>query len=129
MPEASRGRTARRSDPAPGELLKELEQTLLRLPEWTEAQSRPVGPQDAAPTAGRDGDWAASPPVFVLIHSPLLGPTSWSLVAQDLARGGHQTLTPSLLGIANAPQPHWRYVLSAVRAATMGIDAPVVLVG
>jgi Alpha/beta hydrolase family len=67
--------------------------------------------------------------VFVLIHSPLLGPTSWSLVAQELARRGHQATVPSLLGIASAPEPQWRYALSAVRAATAGLTSPIVLVG
>jgi Alpha/beta hydrolase family len=67
--------------------------------------------------------------VSVLIHSPLLGPASWSLVAQELARRGHEAIVPSLLGIGSAPEPQWHYALSAVRAMTVGISSPIVLVG
>jgi pimeloyl-ACP methyl ester carboxylesterase len=68
-------------------------------------------------------------PAFVLIHSPLLGPASWSLVAHELQRHGHEAVVPSLRGIASAPEPQWRYALSAVRAATVGIGSPAILIG
>jgi Alpha/beta hydrolase family len=65
----------------------------------------------------------------VLIHSPLLGPTSWSLVLQELKRRGYQAVAPSLLGIGTAPPPQWRHVPEAVRRATTPIVSPVMLVG
>jgi hypothetical protein len=60
---------------------------------------------------------------------PRSGPTSWSLVTQELARRGHPAIVASLVAIATAPEPQWRYALSAVRAMTVGISSPIVLVG
>lgn len=68
-------------------------------------------------------------PVFVLIHSPLVGPTTWLPVADELARRRREAVVPSLLGVAAAPAPQWRHVPEAVRAATAETAAPVVLVG
>jgi hypothetical protein len=44
-------------------------------------------------------------PVFVLIHSPLIGPKTWLPVADELVRRGREALVPSLLGVAAAPAP------------------------
>lgn len=66
---------------------------------------------------------------FVLIHSPLVGPRTWELVAHELRRQGRETAVPSLLGVADAPVPQWRHCVAAVRAATEDIGGPVVLVG
>src|SRR5919198_1454877 len=68
-------------------------------------------------------------PVFVLVHSPLVGPTSWLPVAEEFARRGREVVVPSLLGVAEAPEPKWRHVPEVVRAATAETGAPVVLVG
>jgi alpha-beta hydrolase superfamily lysophospholipase len=68
-------------------------------------------------------------PVFVLIHSPLVGPTTWLPVADELVRRQREAVVPSLLGVAAAPAPQWRHVPEAVRAATAETAAPVVLVG
>lgn len=68
-------------------------------------------------------------PVFVLIHSPLVGPTSWSLVAHELEVRGREAVVPSLLGVADAAPPQWRHAAKAVRAATAHIRSPTVLVG
>jgi hypothetical protein len=67
-------------------------------------------------------------PVFVLIHSPLVGPTTWLPVAEELVRRRREAVVPSLLGVAAAPAPQWRHVPEAVRAATAETAAPVVLV-
>jgi hypothetical protein len=92
-----------------------------------QAQPRPGwdlrGEQRARAAEGEAG------PVFVLVHSPLLGPTSWALVGQELSRRGHQAIVPSLLGIPNAPDPKWRYATAAVRAATARVAAPMILIG
>jgi len=66
---------------------------------------------------------------FVLIHSPLVGPTTWSPLADELERRGREAVVPSLLGVADAPSPQWRHVPEAVRAATAGAGSPAVLVG
>jgi pimeloyl-ACP methyl ester carboxylesterase len=68
-------------------------------------------------------------PVFVLIHSPFVGPTTWSLVARELERHGREALVPSLLGIADAEGPQWHRAGEAVRAAVASTANPVVLVG
>jgi hypothetical protein len=113
-------------------VLRDLEQALFRLPDSAgplEARPRPADPHKAVPTVQGEAGWAGRSPAFVLIHSPLLGPTSWSLVAQELRRRGHEAIVPSLLGIAQAPRPQWRYALSAVRAMTIGLTSQVMLVG
>jgi hypothetical protein len=68
-------------------------------------------------------------PVFVLIHSPLVGPTTWLPVADELLRRGREAVVPSLLGIATAPAPQWRHAQEAVRAVAAETAVPVVLVG
>jgi hypothetical protein len=65
----------------------------------------------------------------VLIHSPLVGPTTCSPVAHELQRRGRLALVPSLLGVAEAPVPQWRYVLEAARVATARTDNAIVLAG
>jgi hypothetical protein len=67
--------------------------------------------------------------VFVLVHSPLVGPTSWMPVAQELERRGRSPVVPSLLGVAEAPAPQWRHVLDVVRSATSRLRARIILVG
>jgi pimeloyl-ACP methyl ester carboxylesterase len=74
--------------------------------------------------APREGD-----PIFVLIHSPLVGPTAWSPVADELARRGREALVPSLRSVPDPAAPHWRQLSEAVRAATAETADPVVLVG
>jgi pimeloyl-ACP methyl ester carboxylesterase len=68
-------------------------------------------------------------PVFVLIHSPLVGPTTWSPVAKELERRGREAVVPSLLGVADAAAPRRRHIPEAVRAATADSPNPTVLVG
>jgi pimeloyl-ACP methyl ester carboxylesterase len=65
----------------------------------------------------------------VLVHSPLVGPTTWSPVAPELERRGREAVIPSLLGVANAAAPQWRHAPEAIRAATAGVLNPLVLVG
>jgi pimeloyl-ACP methyl ester carboxylesterase len=67
--------------------------------------------------------------VFVLIHSPLVGPRTWAPVARELERRGRHVVLPSLLGAATAPPPQWRYCIDAARAATSTLPEPIVLVG
>ncbi len=68
-------------------------------------------------------------PIFVLIHSPLVGPGTWTPVARELERRGRQVVVPSLLGAATAPPPQWGYCVDAVRSATGMLSTPIVLVG
>jgi pimeloyl-ACP methyl ester carboxylesterase len=73
--------------------------------------------------------WAWREPAFVLVHSPLVGPTSWLPVARELERRGRVAVVPSLLGVAEAPEPQWRHVPAAVRVATSHLQQRVVIVG
>ena len=57
----------------------------------------------AAPVASTSRE-----PAFVLVHSPLVGPTSWLPVARELERRGRVAVVPLLLGVAEAPEPRWR---------------------
>jgi pimeloyl-ACP methyl ester carboxylesterase len=68
-------------------------------------------------------------PLFVLIHSPLVGPTTWSEVARELERRGRQAVVPSLLGVAEAPAPQWRHVPEAVRDALPQAADQILLIG
>ena len=68
-------------------------------------------------------------PVFVLVHSPLVGPSTWRPVAEELERRGRHALVPSLVGVASAPAPQWRYVCAAVEASTAQVTRAVVLAG
>jgi pimeloyl-ACP methyl ester carboxylesterase len=67
--------------------------------------------------------------VFVLVHSPLVGPGTWAPVARELERRGRQAVVPSLLGPAEAPLPRWRHHVEAVRDAVQMLSDPLVLVG
>lgn len=66
---------------------------------------------------------------LVLVHSPLVGPTSWLPAARELERRGRAVVVPSLLGVAGATEPQWRHVTDAVRAATSHLHEPIVLAG
>src|SRR6266498_2023115 len=68
-------------------------------------------------------------PIFVLIHSPLVGPGTWTPVARELELRGRQVVVPSLLGAATAPPPQWGYCVDAVRSATSMLSNAIVLVG
>ena len=68
-------------------------------------------------------------PLFVLVHSPLVGPSTWSLVANDLRRRGYDVLVPAMANPTEAP--FWsRHVDSIVNAlAHLPATEQVILVG
>jgi hypothetical protein len=63
---------------------------------------------------------------FVLIHSPLVGPTTWAWVANELGKYGHHVIVPSLLRAATSGS--WEACVDAVVAAAAP-GVPHVLVG
>jgi len=69
--------------------------------------------------------------VFVLIHSPLVGPLTWSLVAEDLRRRGSEVVVPILRDSDSSDVPCWRqHVASAAQAVeSLPRDRALVLVG
>jgi hypothetical protein len=67
--------------------------------------------------------------LFVLIHSPLVGPSTWIRVADLLRKRGHDVVTPALAHPVTAP--FWPRHVEPVAAALADrpAAAPVVLVG
>lgn len=46
-------------------------------------------------------------PVFVLIHSPLVGPVTWRLVQEEMRRRGVDVVVPALSDAGHAGMPFW----------------------
>lgn len=68
-------------------------------------------------------------PVLLLLHSPLLGPSSWERVA-DVARSrGISAAVPDLTDVARASPPMWRTYLGAAVRAAEDTDGPLVVAG
>jgi hypothetical protein len=69
--------------------------------------------------------------VVVLIHSPLVGPYTWSLVADELNGRGITTVIPTLRDQDEAKRPYWQQHARAVAQSVDGLaeDVPLVLVG
>ena len=53
-------------------------------------------------------------PTFVLIHSPLVGPSVWRWVGEALERWGFHVITPVLAGFAEVGPPYWEPCIQAV---------------
>jgi hypothetical protein len=64
----------------------------------------------------------------VLVHSPLVGASSWQPVARVLRAEGFDVAVPSLAGLADAPPPRWRFAVDRVLDA-IGAGNDVVLAG
>ncbi len=69
-------------------------------------------------------------PIFTLIHSPLVGPYTWALVAEELRQRGYPVVVPELSSPAKASQPYWQLHAQAVVEALQEIPAelPLLLV-
>ncbi len=70
-------------------------------------------------------------PSFVLIHSPVVGPLTWTLVADELRAGGIEAVVPSLLGEDAPAPPYWEQHVAAVIRSLGSVPAaePLVFVG
>lgn len=70
-------------------------------------------------------DPADRPSPVVLVHSPLLGPSTWRWVGEQLADRGHEVAVPDLRAAASTGDPQ-----AFVTAAAAGAhEAPALLVG
>jgi hypothetical protein len=69
-------------------------------------------------------------PVFVLVHSPSVGPSTWLPVADRLVSAGYQARVPPVLGACEGAPPYWPRVVDAVHddLDQVPADAPLVLV-
>jgi hypothetical protein len=67
--------------------------------------------------------------MFVLVHSPLVGPSVWEPVAVELAAMDEHVLVAHLPEPSQTPRPHWRACVDAVRleVAAAGFDRPVLV--
>jgi hypothetical protein len=64
--------------------------------------------------------------LFVLVHSPLVGPVTWSWVAEELQERGHRVVVPSLKQAGESGG--WQACVGAV-AQAVPVDEPAVVVG
>jgi pimeloyl-ACP methyl ester carboxylesterase len=69
--------------------------------------------------------------VFVLVHSPLVGPLTWSLVAEELRQREIDTVVPVLHDTESSEAPCWRQHVASVTQAVTSLpeDRALVLVG
>ena len=55
--------------------------------------------------------------LYVLIHSPLVGPLTWSLVADQLRQRGLDVIVPALRDSPNSNEPFWKQHAESVSRA------------
>ena len=69
--------------------------------------------------------------VYLLIHSPLVGGLTWTLVADELRQRGHQVVVPLLKDSSDSKEPFWKQHAESVSQALMHIpkDESVTLIG
>ncbi len=69
--------------------------------------------------------------LMALIHSPLVGPFTWSLVARQLQANGYDVLVPTLTDSGETPPPYWQQYAASVQQALVSLpqERPLVLVG
>lgn len=71
-----------------------------------------------------------TPSLFVLVHSPVVGPSTWAPVAERLTSLGRAAIVPSLLDVGESDPPFWPRVVAEVGRQLAGTpaDQPLVLV-
>ena len=66
-------------------------------------------------------------PVFVLVHSPLVGPLTWSLVAAELQEHRVKVILPILHDSPDSLEPFWKQHAESVASSLEGIpDDPLI---
>ena len=63
------------------------------------------------------------PNLFVLIHSPLVGPLTWSLVADEMQQRGLNVLVPALRDSPEPSEPFWQQHARSVSDALAQIPS------
>jgi hypothetical protein len=68
--------------------------------------------------------------VYVLIHSPLVGPLTWKLVAEEMRRRNIEVIVPTLVDAPNSEEPYWKLHAESVSQALAQVpqDTPLTLV-
>lgn len=69
--------------------------------------------------------------VYVLIHSPLVGPLTWSRVADEIRKRGREVLVPTLEEAPGSNEPFWKQHSDSISQSLAGVhtEIPVILVG
>jgi hypothetical protein len=69
--------------------------------------------------------------LFVLVHSPLVGPFTWSMVAERFKRWKVDVLVPTLTDCDDSDIPYWEQHTKAVKETLADVpsERPVVLAG
>lgn len=72
----------------------------------------------------------SDPLIYVLIHSPLVGASTWQSVADEMRRPGLVVFTPLLSDSPDSNEPYWKqHADSAARSlADISKDVPLILV-
>ncbi len=60
--------------------------------------------------------------MFVLIHSPLVGPLTWSQVADEMRQRGLSVLVPNLEDVPDSKKPFWKQHAESVSRALSHIS-------
>jgi pimeloyl-ACP methyl ester carboxylesterase len=68
---------------------------------------------------------------LALIHSPLVGPLTWSLVAEEMSQGGKRAVVPHLRNDETRPEPFWQQhgEIIAEAVQTLPPEEPMIFVG
>src|SRR5512138_1187962 len=66
--------------------------------------------------------------VYVLIHSPLVGPLTWKLVAEQMRQRGIDIIVPTLIDSADSTEPFWKQHAESAAALHIPQDRPDILV-
>lgn len=59
--------------------------------------------------------------IFILIHSPLVGPLTWRLVAEEMRQRGLNVRVPVLVDSPDSREPFWKQHAESVSLALSGI--------
>lgn len=65
--------------------------------------------------------------LFVLIHSPLVGPLTWRLVAEEMQQRGVDVLVPILKDSPVSKEPFWKQHAESVSSALAGIPKDTII--
>ncbi|HSL43337.1 MAG TPA: alpha/beta fold hydrolase [Anaerolineales bacterium] len=66
--------------------------------------------------------------LYVLIHSPLVGPLTWSLVADEMRRRGVEVSVPTLTDSPDSDEPFWKQQAQSVSQSLAQIPADTALI-
>jgi hypothetical protein len=59
--------------------------------------------------------------VYVLVHSPLVGPLTWRLVAEEMQERGIGVIVPRLVDTSDSKDPYWKQQAESVSQARLQI--------